>query len=31
MLCLEVWRKRRVEGNDYPPPSMNVFKIKGGE
>ena len=29
MLCLEVWRKRRVEGNDYPPPSMNVFKIKG--
>ena len=38
MLCLEVWRKRRVEerrevgkrvkGNSYPPPYLNVSKIK---
>ena len=33
MLCLEVWRERRVEGrrvkgNDYPPLYLDVFKIK---
>ena len=38
MLCLKVWRERRiegrrvvgrrVEGNCYPPPYLDVFKIK---
>ena len=33
MLCLEVWRERRVEGrriegNDYLPPCLDVSKIK---
>ena len=38
MLCLEVWRERRVEGsrgdessgegNGYPPPCLDDFKIK---
>ena len=33
MLCLKIWRKRRVEGrrverNSYSPPSSNIFKIK---
>ena len=33
MLCLEVWRERRVEGkrvkgNDYSPSYLNVSKIK---
>ena len=38
MLYLEVWRERGVEGKrvvgrrveetDYPPPGLNVFKIK---
>ena len=38
MLCLEVWRERRVnvrrvvgkiiEENDYPPPCLDVFKFK---
>ena len=38
MLCLEVLRERRlegrraveksIEGNDYPPPYLDVFKIK---
>ena len=27
MLCLEVWRESRVEGNDYPPHFFDVFKI----
>ena len=39
MLCLEVWRERRIEGSrvverriegkSYPPPCLDVFKIKG--
>ena len=29
MLCLEVWRERRVEGNDYFSFCLDVFKIKG--
>ena len=33
MLCLEILRERRVEGskveeNGYPPPCLDVFKIK---
>ena len=29
MLCMEVWRERRVERNDYLLLCLNVFKIKG--
>ena len=28
MLCLEVWRERRVKGNDYPLPYLDAFKIE---
>ena len=31
MACLEVQRGRRVEGNDSPPPCLDVFKISKGE
>ena len=29
MLCMEVWRNMRAEGNDYLLLCLNVFKIKG--
>ena len=29
MLCLKVWRGKRVKENGHPSPCLDVFKIKG--